>query len=301
MNSKTYEVLIIGGSYAGLSAAMALGRSLRNVLVIDAGDPCNKQTPHSHNFLTQDGKTPKEIATLAQHQVGQYPTVEVCKDLAVSGQKTETGFEVATQSGQLYQAKKLIFATGIKDQMPAIEGFAQCWGISVVHCPYCHGYEAKNRRTVIMASVEHAAHLAPMVYNLSEELSIVPVGEGSFSEQELEALERNRVSVVQDVVEAIEHRAGFVQQLHFKSGKTMAVDVVYAPLPFQQHSDIPASLGCEFTEMGHLQVDGFQKTSVEGVFACGDNSTFMRSVANAVANGNAAGAVVNKELCMEAF
>src|SRR5687767_10565291 len=135
-DKKNFDVIIIGGSYAGLSAAMALGRALRNVLIIDSGKPCNRQTPHSHNFITQDGKTPAEIATLAKQQVEKYDTVTFFSGLATDGAKTENGFQIQTGSGETFRAKKLIFATGVKDVMPTIEGYAECWGISVLHCPY---------------------------------------------------------------------------------------------------------------------------------------------------------------------
>ena len=141
-----YDVIIIGGSYSGLAAGMALGRALRNVLIIDSGNPCNKQTPHSHNFLTNDGKSPAEIAGVAKEQLRIYGTVRLINGLAMTGIKTETGFKIQVQSGETFSSKKLVFATGIKDIMHDIPGFAECWGISVLHCPYCHGYEVRNAR-----------------------------------------------------------------------------------------------------------------------------------------------------------
>src|SRR5690606_911209 len=114
-DSKDFDVIIIGGSYAGLSAAMALGRSLKSVLIIDSGEPCNRYTPHSHNFITQDGAVPATIAAIAKDQVLQYGTVTFQHDLATLGKKTEKGFEINTGSGAVFSAKKLIFATGVKD------------------------------------------------------------------------------------------------------------------------------------------------------------------------------------------
>src|SRR5664279_6155118 len=111
--SKNFDVIIVGGSYSGLAAGMALGRALRQVLIIDSGKPCNKQTPHSHNFLTQDGKTPTEIATLAKQQVARYNTVKFFNGLATNGTKTENGFEIRVASGETFRTGKLIFATGI--------------------------------------------------------------------------------------------------------------------------------------------------------------------------------------------
>ena len=130
MNSieTDFEVIIIGGSYAGLSAATSLGRALRKVLVIDSGKPCNRQTPHSHNFLTRDGETPAAITQIAMEQLMMYDTVKLIADTAVEATAKEDGFRIQTLSGKKYLAKKLLFATGIKDLMPNIPGFAECWG-----------------------------------------------------------------------------------------------------------------------------------------------------------------------------
>src|SRR5205823_5028536 len=111
-DNKNFDVIIVGGSYAGLSAAMALGRALRNILIIDSGLPCNRQTPHSHNFITQDGEKPSVVAAKAKAQVLKYNTVKILNDLAVSGKKTENGFAITTKTGETFGAKKLIFATG---------------------------------------------------------------------------------------------------------------------------------------------------------------------------------------------
>ncbi|HRQ88739.1 MAG TPA: NAD(P)/FAD-dependent oxidoreductase [Bacteroidia bacterium] len=143
-DKKDLDAIIVGGSYAGLSAALALGRALRSVLVIDGGSPCNRQTPYSHNFITQDGENPKAIVEKAKVQVSNYGTVSFLDDLAVDGRRTEGGFAITTKTKGEFHARKLIFATGLRNIMPAIEGYADCWGISVIHCPYCHGYEYRN-------------------------------------------------------------------------------------------------------------------------------------------------------------
>src|SRR5689334_14395574 len=135
---QLYDVIIIGGSYSGLAAGLALGRALRKVLTIDSGNPCNKQTPHSHNFLTNDGRTPKEIAGLARKQVEQYDTVSFFQGLATDAINNGNGFEIGTLGGQKFVAKKIILATGLRDIIPDIPGFTESWGISVLHCPYCH-------------------------------------------------------------------------------------------------------------------------------------------------------------------
>ena len=300
-DTKNFEVIIIGGSYAGLSAAMSLGRSLRNVLIIDSGLPCNRQTPHSHNFLTQDGETPAAIAGKAKAEVLKYNTVSFINDLAVSGEKTDNGFEITTQTGNQYYATKLIFASGIKDIMPKIEGFKACWGISVVHCPYCHGYELKNKKTGILANGPRAIHLASLVNNLTNDVTILTNGKADFSTEDLSKLNRHDIQIIETELSEIAHRDGQITNLIFNDGSSVNFTALYAALPFKQHSDIPLSLGCELTEHGHLKVNNFQATTVEGIYACGDSATMLRAVASSVFSGNLAGAMVNKELTEEQF
>ncbi|MDG3584122.1 NAD(P)/FAD-dependent oxidoreductase [Galbibacter pacificus] len=301
MRTKNFEVIIVGGSYAGLSAAMALGRSLRKVLIIDNGQPCNRQAPYSHNFITQDGVPPGKIGAKAKEQVLKYKTVEFVTDLVVSTEKTKKGFSIITQSGNVVTADKLIFATGVKDVIPKIPGLSECWGISMIHCPYCHGYEVRNKKTAIIANGERAFHLASLVNNLTDNLTILTTGKADFSSEQLVKLESHRISIIETEVSEIEHQEGHLQKVILKNGEKLAFDVIYGGFPYTQHSDIPVSLGCELTEHGHIKVNEFQQTTIEGIYACGDNSTMMRSVANAVANGNLAGAMVNAELTKEHF
>lgn len=300
-DSTNFEVIIVGGSYAGLSAAMALGRSLRNVLIIDGGSPCNKQTPHSHNFLTQDGKTPEEISRIAKQQVLEYKTIKFHDDFALSGRKVDSGFEIVTESGKSFTAKRIIFATGIKDSMPEIKGFSECWGISVIHCPYCHGYEFRGQKTALMANGDRAFHLASLVNNLTTKLTILTNGKSDFNREQLAKFDQRSIQVIESEISEIEHENGKIQKVIFKNGQKSDFTAVYAAIPFQQHSEIPVSLGCELTEQGHIKVDAFQKTTVDGVYVCGDNSSMMRSVATAVYTGNLAGAMVNHELTQTQF
>lgn len=299
--SNAFDVIIIGGSYSGLSAAMALGRSLRKVLIIDSGRPCNRQTPHSHNFITQDGQTPAAIASVAKEQVLQYKTVSFIEDKAIRGQKIDDRFVISTESQKDYTAKKLVFATGVKDLMPNMKGFSDCWGISVIHCPYCHGYEVRQQKTGIMTSLEVVLHMTPLIKNLTTDLTVFTNGEYQLDEQQLQMLAANNISVVDTPVKEIIHQNGYLNKLVFEDGSDFELTALYAPVPFEQHSDIPEQLGCQLTDMGHLSVDPFQKTNIDGIFACGDSTVRLRSVAYAVSSGNIAGAVANMELSHEAF
>ncbi|MDT0678712.1 NAD(P)/FAD-dependent oxidoreductase [Autumnicola musiva] len=299
--SNYFEVIIVGGSYAGLSAALALGRSLRNVLIIDNGLPCNRQTPYSHNFITQDGREPGDVIAEAKAQVLKYSSVKMVNATAVKGEKLENGFQITTPEGEDYKCRKLIFATGVKDIIPNINGFSECWGISVIHCPYCHGYEFKGQKTGIMANGENAVHLASLVINLTKSLSILTTGKANFNESQIQKLEKHKIKIIETEIQEIDHESGHLKNVIFSDGRQLPLDALYAAIPFMQHSAIPASLGCEFTKGGHITTNSFHKTTTEGIFACGDCATMMRSVANAVSSGNFTGAIVNKELADEAF
>jgi len=296
-----FDVIIVGGSYAGLSAAMSLGRSLRKVLIIDGGKPCNEQTPHSHNFLTQDGKAPKEISTIAREQVETYSSINFYEGFAVAGKKIDSGFEITTENGATFKSRKLIFATGIIDEVPNIKGFQECWGISLIHCPYCHGYEFKNKKTGIVADGERGFHIASLVNNLTKDITIFTRGKANFTDEQFQKLKQNNIEIIETEIEELKHHDGNIESLILSDGTVMDFEAVYGAFPFKQHSEIPESLGCEMTEMGHTKIDQFQKTNVLGLFACGDNSSPMRSVANAVYTGNLTGAMVNAELTGEIF
>ncbi len=299
--NNNFDVIIIGGSYSGLSAAMALGRALKRVLIIDSGKPCNSQTPHSHNFITQDGKTPKEIMMLAKQQVERYNTVEFFSGLAIKGVKKDKGFEIQTESGELFLSKKLIFATGVKDLMSDINGYSECWGISVLHCPYCHGYEVKNEKTGILGNGDYGFEFSSLITNWTKDLTLFTNGKSTLSAEQTIKLKDHHIKIVETEINRFDHADGHVQNVILKDGTTFPMKAMYANSLFEQQSPIPKTLGCELTDDGYIKTDTFQKTSVKGIFACGDNTTRMRTVSNAVAMGTKAGMTSSKEIILEEF
>ena len=299
--NNQYDVIIVGGSYSGLAAGMALGRAMRKVLIIDSGNPCNKQTPHSHNFLTNDGKTPKEIAGLAKQQVQQYDTVSFLDARVTAGIQIENGFELQITSGEVFTGRRLVFATGIQDLLPEIPGFAAAWGISVLHCPYCHGYEVRHQKTGILANGDDGFELASLIFNWTSDLTLYTNGKSTLTGQQRDKLDKHRITITEKELERIEHKNGYIEQILFKDGSSAPVQALYARLPFVQHSSVPQSLGCERSPEGYLKTDTLQRTTIPGVFACGDNTSRIRTVANAVSMGATAGLAVNKSLIEEDF
>ncbi|AZA93993.1 NAD(P)/FAD-dependent oxidoreductase [Chryseobacterium nakagawai] len=299
--TKQFDVIIIGGSYSGLAAAMALGRALKEVLVVDSGKPCNYQTPYSHNFLTQDGEIPAIIAGMGKNEVNVYNTVTFTDDYAVKGVKTEDLFKIETASGEKYAAKKLIFATGIKDIMPDIPGFSESWGISVLHCPYCHGYEVRNEKTGILGNGDYAYELSKMIINWTKDLTIYTNGKSTLTFEQVQKLKSHHIQIVEKEIKKLDHIDGHIQNIVFNDDTVLPLTALYSPRPFIQHCSIPEALGCEVTEDGYLKVNGFQETSIYGIYASGDNTTRMRTVANAVAMGTTAGMAASKKLILEQF
>ncbi|QEM06631.1 NAD(P)/FAD-dependent oxidoreductase [Mucilaginibacter rubeus] len=298
---KEFDVIIIGGSSAGLSAGMALGRAMRKVLIIDSGMPCNRQTPHSHNFFTRDGQTPHEILTIAREQTLKYPTITLLHSEATQCTPITKGFEVSTISSETFSAKKIILAAGIKDQMPDIPGFAECWGISIIHCPYCHGYEYGYQPTGIFANGEMAFELAKLISNWTKDLILFTNGKSTLTEGQQSIISHNNIQIIEGEIAAFDHHDGQITTIHLQNGSEIKLKALYARLPFVQHSDIALQLGCSFTDQGHIQVDAQQKTTVPGVYAAGDSASGIRAIANAVNSGTMAGVMANLELINEVF
>jgi thioredoxin reductase len=299
-----YDVLIIGGSYAGLSAALQLGRSLRRVLVIDAGQPCNRQTPHSHGFLTRDGQTPAELSAIAREQLSRYPTVQLWSGKAIAAGPVAGGFSVTAESvvgaeRVTFTSRKILLATGVADIMPDLPGFAECWGRSVLHCPYCHGYEVHSQPLGILANGETGYEMATLIQQWSPRLTVYTNGPATLTPDQRHQLDQLQVAVVEQEVAAIEHQDGMMTALRFTDGTRVHPTAIFSRVPFRHHTDLASQLGCTLTENGLIQATEFGETNVPGVYAAGDITNPFRQVALAVANGSKAVAWMNRVMIAE--
>ncbi len=299
MDNRIHEVIIIGGSYAGLSAAMQLGRARRKVLIIDEGLRRNRFASHSHGFITQDGVDPAIIAANARAQVMKYPTVQWVSaraDLArrISGTgSTHAAFEVEVGDTR-YLSLRLLLATGVKDILPNVIGLAERWGKSVFHCPYCHGYELDRGRIGVIAGSELSMHHALMLPDWGPTTLLL---NGTFEPdaEQLAALEARRVTVERTAVAAITGHA----DVRLDDGRTLSFAGIFALAPLELASPMAEQLGLEM-DRGPLgaviKTDPMKETSMQGVFACGDAARMMASIALAVGDGNLAGAGVHRSL-----
>jgi thioredoxin reductase len=293
-----YDVIIIGGSYAGLSAAIQLGRARRKVLIIDEGLRRNRFAAHSHGFITQDGVDPAVIAAKAREQVLNYPTIEWLSARADSAQKmatsdTDAGFEVLAKDAR-HQSRRLLLATGVKDLLPAIVGLAERWGKAVFHCPYCHGYELNQGPIGVIAGSELSMHHALMLPDWGPTTLLL---NDAFTPDagQLAALTARGTTLERCPISAITGHA----DINLADGRMLSFAGLFAMAPFELASPIATDLGLEM-EQGPLgatiKTDVMKETSLPGVFACGDAARPIASVALAVGDGNLAGAGVHRSL-----
>lgn len=296
-----FDVIIIGGSYAGLSAALTLGRSTRNVLVIDAGKPCNRQTPHSHNFLTHDGDKPAAIAKAAKAEVLKYPTVRFLEGKAISAKQIDGGFSVGVENGENFVARKILLATGLKDVLPGIIGLAECWAISAIHCPYCHGYEVKNEKIGLLMNGEHAFEMAKTLNHWNKDLTILTNGKSQLSAEQIEKLKSKSITIIEDEVVELLHNNGYLKDVVFKNGEKIALKAIYLKSDVEQHCNFNEQLGFELTDLKTIKVDEQQQSTAKGVYAAGDCATLFRSLSIITAAGTMAAVVMNREMISEDF
>lgn len=292
------DVTIIGGSYAGLSAALSLVRSLRNVIVIDSERPCNANTPASHNFITHDGKTPSEIRAKALADLNEYKTFKLQLGEATSIQKKESAYLIQGTGFTDIQSNQIIFATGVKDILPEIPGFTESWGKTVIHCPYCHGYEFVGNQTGLWMNEEGAFEHAKFLKHWSKEITIFTNGPIEFSREEEIKIKNEGIEVITEEVKELFHKEGKILKLLLNSGKEIPLQTLYSKMPIVQHSKLPEELGCKILSSGHIDVTPFFETSVSNVYAVGDMASMFRSVAHAVHSGNMAGAKLNRAMIL---
>ena len=296
-----FDVIIIGGSYAGLSAALALGRAKRNILIVDAGKPCNRQTPHAHNFLTHDGDRPAEISAQAKAEVLQYPTVKFIDGTVNAAKKITGGFSVVLNEFISYSSRKLLIATGLKDVFPNIKGFAECWGISVIHCPYCHGYEVSGEKIGLLMNGDIAYEMAKNVNHWNKDLTLLTNGKSELTAEQTNKLKSKSIKIIETGIAELIHLDGELERVVFADGTILKLKAIYAKTDVEQHIDFHQQLGFDLTEFKTIKVDEQQQTTAKGIYAAGDCTTLMRSLSVITAAGTIAAVMINKEMIAEDF
>lgn len=288
------DTVIVGGSSAGLSAALILGRSLRDVVVVDDQQPCNRFSRASHGFLTRDGVAPGELLRLAREQLAAYPSVRLHTATALRVERAGSGYTVASSDGSILQARTVLLATGLRDELPALPDIDGLWGKSVFHCPYCDGYEVRGKALAVYGEDATALHQALLLRRLTATLTLC--AGWALSAAQRERLDRAGIPMVEGPIARLESTGTQLTAIHFEDGSALACDALFVRPRTTHRTSFARDLGCEVDGNNVVLVDLRGRTTVAGVYAAGDIASPMRSVAIAVAQGAAAAYGINAEL-----
>jgi thioredoxin reductase len=298
-----FDVVIVGAGPAGLSAALILGRARRRVLVCDAGRPRNALSHGLHCYLTRDGIEPAEFLRLGREELRLYETVELKQSEVTDARRLlEDGaenFEVTLSNGQRLASRKLLLATGVIDELPAIEGLPAFYGTSVFHCPYCDGWEMRDEPLAVYGRGENGLGLALELSFWSGNLVLCTDGPPELSDKDIQRLEKRNIPLNENKISGLEGSAGVLERVVFSNGESLAVRGMFFSTGQKQGSDLPQKLGCKFTEQGSIRTYDYEMTDVPGLYAAGDASRFAQFAIVAASEGVLAAVAINKELMQE--
>ncbi|WP_078916976.1 NAD(P)/FAD-dependent oxidoreductase [Streptomyces sp. NRRL S-813] len=302
-----YDVVVVGGGAAGLSAALVLGRARRRTLIVDAGEPRNAPSAHMQGFLSRDGMSPAGFLAAGREEIARYG-VELVRDRAVDAVRDAAGeFDVALAGGRTVHARHLVVATGLKDELPAVPGVAERFGRDVLHCPYCHGWEVRDRAFGVLATTPLSVHQALMVTQWSKDVTLFlhRVGEAELSDDDLRRLAAAGVHVVPGEVAGLVVEDDRLTGVRLAGGTpsgggtTHAREVLFVAPRALPRTDLLRRLGAEMRETpfgAYPVIDERGLTTVPGLWAAGNASGFAEQVINAASRGYRAGAAINGEL-----
>ncbi|WP_307162000.1 NAD(P)/FAD-dependent oxidoreductase [Streptomyces rishiriensis] len=299
--TQEYEVIVVGGGAAGLSAALVLGRARRRTLVVDAGEPRNAPAAHMQGYLSRDGMSPARFLAVGREEIARYG-VELVRDRAVDVTRAED-FAVRLAGGRTVRARQLVVATGLKDELPPVPGVAERFGRDVVHCPYCHGWEVRDQAFGVLATTAMSVHQALMVSQWSADVTLFlhTVAEAEPTDEDLRRLAAAGVRVVPGEVAGLVVEDDRLTGVRLVDGQVHEREVLFVAPRAVPRTDLLARLGAELSETPfgtYPVVDGRGLTTVPGLWAAGNASGFAEQVVNAASRGYRAGAAINGELLM---
>lgn len=293
----SYDMLIVGASNAGLSAALMLGRARRRVLVLDGGPPRNALAFHTHSFFTRDGSAPQEMMRVGREQLRPYDVEIRAAEVLRAGLAATGGVVLTLAGGSKIAAPALVLATGVADELPAVSGLAELWGRGVYHCPYCHGWENRHSQVVVYGRGEAGYQQAVLLHQWSPRLTLCTDGPAGLTPTQRDYLTRLGVAVLETPVAALDGSAKCLRAVVLKDGHRQPVDALFLRPVQRQRSDLAAQLGCAFSPEGvFVQVTEAGLTSVPGVYAVGDMTGPFQQAILAAASGTRAAAALNYEL-----
>lgn len=282
-----YDAIIVGGSFAGVAATLQLARARRQVLLIDAGKPRNRFAAQAHGMFGHDGKTPRELMQEAWSQLRAYPTVEILEGEAVYARAAETGFRIGLAGGREEHGGKLILATGVRDELPPVPGLEERWGKTVLHCPYCHGYELGGRRLGVLANHSLAVEQAVMIPDWGP-TTLFTQGVFEPEKKEIGRLEARGVTIERTPVVELLGPSPTIEAVRLEDGRVIEIDAFFTQSKTHMASSLAEQLGCKFEDgpLGDfICLDDAKSTTVDGVYAAGDAASPMHSATLATASG----------------
>jgi thioredoxin reductase len=298
-----YDVVIIGGGPAGLSAALMLGRSCRRAVLIDAGEPRNARARELHGFIGRDGTNPRDLLHDARSELAKY-SIDVLEENVItaepiprsSEQPFKTAFRVRTPGGHVLVGRKLLFATGVRDDIPDLPGFRECYGTSVHHCPYCDGWEHRGKHLAAFGyGADEAVGLGTALRSWSEHITVLTHGQPAAGEDK-NRLARNGIALREAHVTHLVCREGQLQAVMLEDNSELAADALFFNTGQRAGCDLPAALGCETDNAHRGRTGERQTTKAPGVFLAGDADGDVQFVIVAAAEGATAAVTINREL-----
>ncbi|HVK38008.1 MAG TPA: NAD(P)/FAD-dependent oxidoreductase [Candidatus Kapabacteria bacterium] len=287
-----YDVIIVGGGAAGLSAALVLGRCRRTVLICDTGRPRNAAAHRMHGYLGRDGTNPLEFLRMGRDEVAHYG-VEFRDVEVTDAVRGDDGFEVLLADGTRLRSRRLMIATGVVDQLPEIEGVRELYGSSVWHCPYCDGWEARDMPLAVYGRARHGFSLALGLLTWSKDLVLLSDGPLRLDRAQRERLERHHIDVRTAKVVRLEGSDGQLERIHFADGTSIERRGMFFSTGQRQVSELARSLGCRFNSKGTVVTTRTENTGIPGLYVVGDASHDVQFVIVAAAEGARAAVMIN--------
>jgi thioredoxin reductase len=309
-NKYAIDCAIIGGGPAGLNAALILGRARRNVILLDNNNPRNAVTQESHGFITRDGIKPKEFREIAHKEISRYPSVTYTKREVTSvikndkNNNNELSFDLVTSENVQYQSKTIIISTGLKDVLPNIENISDYYGKSLFHCPYCDGWELRDKPLVVIIGEQiQGFHFIQTIYNWSKDLIVCTNNGEAFQNSDQKSLLQNKgIKIIESKIKSFVGTNGQIEKIIFENGESVLRKGGFVMPQLIQASDFGKQLGSQYNPLGGIVVDSFGRTNIQGVYAAGDASVIAPAqLIIAAAEGVRAAAGVNTDLTQKEF
>jgi thioredoxin reductase len=298
---EIYDCIIVGGGPAGLNAAIVLGRCRRKVLIFDTEQYRNRYSHGIHNYLTRDDILPPQFLHLCHKELEKYSVQKIRKKVIQAKKDGEDNFLVKDENGTVYYSKKLLIATGLQDTLPDIPGFKELYGKSIFHCPYCDGWEVRDKKIGVYARNKEGWELALTLKGWSDHITMYTDGKNKVKPFQKRYLDANQVPLMDTPIAQLVGSDGQLQKIIFKNGEERDCDALFFANGYTQQCNIAEAFGCEVNKKGVIVTNRYQQTNIKGLYVAGDASKDMQFVVVAGAEGAKAGVIINKELQKEAY